>query len=175
MRYIFVVDVEEWRSAFEIGQTVLVRSPTDSKQRFWLADIVDLAEEKKGHVQVRWRRLIISLNCCMMCLFVFVLMCLVYSADKEFGRYLPAFTTARKVRRGRKPTLQPWLETISIDSIEVVVLVKKDGSIWKKERSKIHYYIRLWSGQIAAKNASDEESDISDPDNPDLSEFEEDF
>ena len=60
MRYIFVVDVEEWRSAFEIGQTVLVRSPTDSKQRFWLADIVDLAEEKKGHVQVRWRRLIIS-------------------------------------------------------------------------------------------------------------------
>ena len=62
---------------------------------------------------------------------------------------MPAFTS------GPRSTSIPWVDFIPLGAI----CLKKNGEIKKKDKSKVEFCLRLWSGEIDRQNDADHSSE----------------
>lgn len=88
------------------------------------------------------------------------------SAVKEFGRYSPCFRTAStptskgnsaKKKKKHAQVTEPHIDSIELKSIEMKIELKKNGKIKQAYHKKIEYIIRMWNGEVAFQNKSDDE------------------
>jgi hypothetical protein len=90
-----------------------------------------------------------------------------FSCSNTEGRYVPCFRAlpqpASRKKSKKKAKIGPWIDAISVESIEISIKLTKGGKISKRDKNKIEYCIKLWSGELERSNLADHKAaEVSD-------------
>jgi hypothetical protein len=55
----------------------------------------------------------------------------------------------------RKVKNEPWIDEISVQSIELSIKLTKGGKIRQGDRHKLEYCVKVWSGEVERSNLAD--------------------